>query len=94
MGRELVLLVLHQGDERADDDGQPGQEQRGQLIDDRFSASRRHHDEGVVSSEHGSDRLPLTGAKIGMAKALVEDSASAGLGDDLGHGRQPDEPGA
>ena len=31
---QLVLLVLHQRDERADDDGEPGKQQRGELIDD------------------------------------------------------------
>ena len=31
---ELVLLVLHERDERADDDRQPGKHQRGKLIDD------------------------------------------------------------
>jgi hypothetical protein len=31
---KLVLLILHQGDERADDDGQAGQKESWKLVDE------------------------------------------------------------
>jgi hypothetical protein len=46
---ELVLLVLHQRDERTHDDRQPGQQESGKLIDDRLSTPRRHDHQRVTS---------------------------------------------
>ena len=68
---ELVLLVLHQRDERTDDDREAREHQRGQLIDERLAAARRHDDERVAPGEHGVDRLPLAFLEILMAKALA-----------------------
>ena len=48
--RELVLLVLHQRDQRAHDDSEAGKHQRRQLIDERLAAARRHDDERVAPS--------------------------------------------
>jgi len=42
--RELVLLVFHQGDEWAHDDGETGHQESRQLIDDRLAAASRHDD--------------------------------------------------
>ena len=56
---ELVLLVLHQRDERTDDDRQTLEHQRRQLIDERLTAAGRHDDERVAAREHRLDRLPL-----------------------------------
>ena len=75
---ELVLLVLHQRDERTDDDGQPGKHQRGQLVDERFAAARRHDDERVVSVEDGVDRFPLAFLEILMAEAIDENAPRFG----------------
>ena len=68
---QLVLLVLHQRDERADDDGEARERQRGELVDDRLAAAGGHDDEGVAAGEHGAHRLPLAPTKIRMTKAVA-----------------------
>ena len=75
---ELVFLVFHERDERAHDHSQAGESER-QLIDERFSASRRHHDERVASFEQRVDRLPLTFPEITMAEALAQQLANFGF---------------
>ena len=69
---QLVLLVLHQRDERAHDDRQPLQHQGRQLVDDRLAASRGHDDERVATAEDGANGLPLPTTKIGMPEAIAE----------------------
>ena len=69
---QLVLLVLHERDERADDDRQAGEQERGKLVDDRLPAAGRHDDERVATVEQRLDRFPLAGAEIGMAEALAQ----------------------
>src|SRR5262249_23059045 len=78
MRRELVLLVLHQGDQRADDDGQSREHQRGKLIDDRFAAAGRHDDQRVTLIENGMDRLPLPLLKILMTEARRQETMRFG----------------
>ena len=73
--RELVVLVLHEGDERADYDGKSGQQQSGQLIDEGFPAPRRHHDKGILPGENGLERRPLTKPEILMPKSIAEQLA-------------------
>ncbi len=73
---ELVVLVFHQGDERADDDRKTGQQQRGQLVDQGFPAAGRHHHQGVLSRENGIERLPLARSEILMPKAILQELAS------------------
>ena len=79
MRLELVLLVLHQRDERTHDDREAGQQQSGKLIDDGLATSGGHHDERVATAEHRAYRLPLTTAKICMPEALAKRGARAGL---------------
>jgi hypothetical protein len=76
---ELVLLILHQRDERAHDDGEPGEHQRRELVDERLPAPRRHDDERVVPLEHRADRLPLAFLEFAMAESLDEYATSLGL---------------
>ena len=76
---ELVLLVLHQRDERADHDREPGEHQRGELVDERLAAPRGHHDDGVAPVEEGLDRLPLPFLEIGVAEAVAEQHDCAGF---------------
>jgi hypothetical protein len=85
MRLELVLLVLHQGDERTHDDSEPGEEQGGELVDDRLPAAGGHDDERVAALEHGPNRLPLPGAEILMTESLAQHSTGARLGSSLGH---------
>ena len=70
--RQFVVLVLHQGDERAHDDRESGQNKGWKLIDERFAASRRHHYQCVLPGENSFKRLPLTRTKIVMPKAVVK----------------------
>jgi hypothetical protein len=70
---ELVVLILHESDQWADDKREPGLEKSWQLIDDRFAASRGHDDECVSSVHEGFDWLPLAGAKVGMAEFLRQE---------------------
>ena len=78
VGGELVLLVLHQRDQRTDDHRQPREHQRGQLVDERLAAARRHDDQRVSSAEYGVDRFPLAFLEILMAEAIGEDSTRFG----------------
>jgi hypothetical protein len=75
--RELVLLVLHQRDERADDERQPGQHEGGELVDERLAAARGHDDERVRAAQHGLDRLVLPVLEVVVAEALREDAPRA-----------------
>ena len=69
---QLVVLVLHQGDEGTDDDSEPGENDARQLVYQGFSAPGRHYDQSVFASENGLQRLPLAGTKFGMPKALTQ----------------------
>ena len=50
----------------------PGQQDGGELIDQRLAAAGRHYDQRILAGENGVDRLPLAGPEILMAKALGE----------------------
>ena len=69
---QLVVLILHEGDEWAHDDGETGQQDRGKLIDERLPAARGHYHQSIFSGENSSKRLPLARPEIAMAKALRE----------------------
>ncbi len=77
---ELVLLVLHERDERAHDDRQARQHQRGKLVNERLAAAGRHDDERVRSTEHGADRLPLSRLKVRVTEPFCHDGARLSLG--------------
>src|SRR3954467_5753709 len=85
-GCQLILLVLHQRDERADDDGESGEQQRWELVDERLAAAGRHDDERIFSGENSSDRFPLAILEFSMAEALSEYAESAALRSLLRHG--------
>ncbi len=80
-GDEAVDLVLHQRDERTDDQREARQEQRGDLVADALARARRHHAEDVAAREHGGDDLALTGPEAREAESLPQQ------GDGLGRGR-------
>ena len=77
---ELVLLILHESDQRAHDDSQSWQRKRGKLVDERLAAAGGHHDKCIASIQEGFDWLPLPLPEILMAKALTQQSESFGLG--------------
>jgi hypothetical protein len=61
-GLEGIDLILHQGNERGDDNPNPRTMEGGNLIAQRFSASRRHEDKGVLAPDETLDDLLLLGA--------------------------------
>ena len=54
---ERLDLVLHQRDERRDDQRQVGAHQRRQLVAERLARAGGHHDQHVAPGERGLDRL-------------------------------------
>ena len=60
---EAVHLVLHQGDERRDDDAQPLAGHRRDLVGERFAAARGHERQRVAPLHGGADDLLLHGAE-------------------------------
>lgn len=72
LSRQLILLVLHQCDEGADDDRQAIEHESRQLVDERLAASRRHHDERVAALQEGIDGLPLPPQKGFMSEPTAE----------------------
>jgi hypothetical protein len=56
---ELVRLVLHQRDQRRDHHGQPGQQQRRELVDQRLARAGGHHHQRVAAVQDGADHLLL-----------------------------------
>ena len=73
---ELVLLVLHERDERADDHRQPGEHERGKLVDERLAAAGGHDDERIAACEQRLDRLPLSFLKILVPEPLDQHTSS------------------
>ena len=76
---EVVDLVLDQGHERGDDDGDPRAQERGQLVAQRLAPARRHQHEDVPARQGGVDRHELVVAELGVAE-VVEVGAPGGGG--------------
>ena len=57
---QRIDLILHQGDQRRDDNADTRPQQRGNLVAQRLAAARRHQDERVTSGRDAVDdrRLP------------------------------------
>ena len=60
---QAVDLILHQGDQRTDHDVETFCHQRGELVGQALSASRRHHQQGILSREIAANRLLLKWTK-------------------------------
>ena len=69
----LDLLALER-DQRRDDDGGAGQQQRGDLVDRRLARAGRHDHERVAAVEHRLDRLALARAERVEAEHLARDA--------------------
>src|SRR5215212_1760864 len=61
---ELVLLILHQGDEWAHYYCESRSCECSELIDERLAAAGWHYDECVATIEQSFDRLPLAAPEI------------------------------
>lgn len=70
--RELVMLVLHQCDQRAHYDGESREQESGQLINHGFAAAGGHDYEGIFAAQYRIERLPLARTKIRVAKSFLE----------------------
>ena len=66
-------LVLHQRDQRRDDDGGPGAGECGDLVAERLARPGRHDGEAMLPRHHAIDYLVLDSAKARVAKNRVED---------------------
>ena len=70
---ELVRLVLHQRDEGRHDDGEPRQQQRRQLVDERLAGPRGQHHERVLAGQHGADGLLLSRPELVQREVLFQE---------------------
>src|SRR5581483_6434783 len=87
---ELLLLVLHEGDQRRHDDGRLAREERGKLVAERFSAARGQDAEHVAAGEDGLEDLALSGPEGAHAEALARGALDARPRDRPGAGRRHD----
>ena len=71
---QRVDLVLHQCDQRRDDDAESGPQQRGELVAQRFAAAGRHQHDRIAAGRDVLDDLLLLAAEAGIA----EDAAQNG----------------
>ena len=69
-GLQRVHLVFHQRDQRRNDHGQPGSDQRGQLEAERFAAAGRQHGEDILAGERVADDFLLQRTKRTEAEKL------------------------
>ena len=67
-----VDLVLHQGDQRRDNDGDPVHQERRQLIAQRLAAARRHQHEGIIAFQHVADHRFLVPFERRKAEVLLQ----------------------
>ncbi len=72
---ELDQLIAHERQQRRDDDGDPRQLERRQLIRERLARARRHDGQHVLAAEQIADHALLPGTEL----AQVELAAQAAL---------------
>ena len=71
-------LVVHQGNQRGDDDGYAFAHQGGDLVAQRFTAAGGHQHEGAVALNNGVDDLGLVTAEVGIAEGVLQDLLGGG----------------
>ena len=71
-GGELGGLVVHEGDERADDEGGAAAGDGGELVAEGLSGSGGHDEEDVAAVGGGAADCFLVGSEGGEAEGLVE----------------------
>ena len=73
-------LVLHERDERRDDERQRlGVLERRQLVAERLAGAGRHDDQDVAPGHRRLDRLALPAAKAGVPEVAMERVLGAGV---------------
>ena len=65
-------LVAHQGDERGNDERQPGQKQRGKLVAEGFPAAGGKNGEGGAAVQQGADDGFLAITEFAVAEVITE----------------------
>ena len=70
---QRVHLILHQGDQRRDDDPGPRPQQRRNLVAQRLAAPGRHQHQGIAAAHHLLDDRLLRPAKARVAEDAVQD---------------------
>ena len=66
---EIVHLILHKGDERRNDESQPVEYHRRQLVADGLARARGHEHEAMVIAEHVPDDFFLHRTEGAMSEA-------------------------
>ena len=66
---ELVDLVLHQRDQRRDDQRQPVEHQRRQLVAEALASAGRHYAQAIATRQHGADHLFLAEPEAGQPES-------------------------
>jgi hypothetical protein len=75
---QLVVLVLHQRDQRRDDDRGAGQQQRRQLVAERLAGAGRHHRERRIAAHDAGDDRVLALAQSLEAERLAKERGERG----------------
>ena len=75
---EPVDLILHQRDQRAHDQCQPVEHDRGQLVDQRLARPGGHRQQHVPAVEHGLDRLGLPATEALDPELLSQNATDLG----------------
>ena len=87
LGRQLVDLVLHQRDQRREDERRRRPQHRRELVGERLARARRHQRERVAAIDGRADDLLLAGAEVleseqpsecGLELAHASESTDAG----------------
>ena len=72
LARELVDLILHQGDQGRDDERRTVEQEGGELIPDRLPGAGRHHGEHVTARERGKHDVLLARAEGRVAEVAAK----------------------
>ena len=70
---QRIHLVLHQRNQRRDNQGQPVEPQRRQLIAQRLAPARRHQNERIPARQHAANNLFLKRQEFIISKLLFEE---------------------
>ena len=68
-------LILHERDERGDDEREAARDQCRHLEADRFPAAGGQHRQGIPPGEHRGDDRPLGGAKVAVTEMVAQEAA-------------------
>jgi hypothetical protein len=73
---KMLELILHERDERRDDDNCPVQKHRRQLVAQRLAATGGQESQGITPSQHVLDELALSWPEQGRGTARLPESVT------------------